>query len=396
MANILYGIDKLLIVKSHPLKKGHWGLVTNEAAQTGHNIPNRIALLNSGWNLTCLFSPEHGISASAPDGHSQPNQTDQLTKLPIYSLYGPRFGPALDELENVDGIIFDLPDVGIRFYTYISTLSYVMEACLKAKKPLVVLDRPNPLSGQLDLAEGPMLDEKNLSSFIGRWNIPIRHSLTMGELALFWQQEKNMQQLDLTTIPCEGWQFWQYFTDTGLNFVPPSPAINHPETLLTYPALCFMEGVNVNEGRGTAFPFQQFGAPWLDGKHLSGTLNNFDFPGVTFEPCFFRPATSRYVGEDCQGVKLIIKNRSIYRPVQTGIGILALLKLNYTNDIQWANYPTHANPSGKYHLDLLLGQTDIRPLLDQTPEAVLRKCSEFTRAPSWKSKVEPFLLYPND
>ncbi|GJM33543.1 MAG: hypothetical protein DHS20C18_25440 [Saprospiraceae bacterium] len=375
------------------MQKGNWGLVTNAAARTREGITNRQALIQEGWQLTCLFSPEHGLSAMGADGQAQAHHQDQETGLPVYSLYGPQFGPTLRMLESLDGLLFDLPDVGVRFYTYVWTLSYLMEACLEAEKSLVILDRPNPLSGQLALAEGPMLDETQWSSFIGRWSIPVRHSLTLGELARYWQQEKNMQQLELSVIACQGWQRWQYQTDTELPFIPPSPAINHPETLLTYPALCFMEGVNVNEGRGTPFPFQQFGAPWLNGQQFAQILNGFGFTGVHFESCRFRPQTNRYVGQDCQGVRLVGITPSDYRPVQTGIGILALLRLHYPEAAQWATYPTHANPLGTHHLDLLLGNSAIRLLLAQNPEQVLANLSTLTIAPDWEPRVAPFLIY---
>lgn len=391
---MLYGIDHLLKSQDANLRKNTWGLVTNDAARTDEGQYVRKALMKNGWWINCLFTPEHGLSAAAPDGQAQTHCRDPLTSLPVYSLYGPQFAPTLGALKNVDGLLFDLPDAGVRFYTYIWTLSYVMEACLVVGKPLIILDRPNPLSGQLALTEGPMLDEASLSSFIGRWRLPIRYSLTVGELARFWQAERQMQLLNLIVIPCRGWDRRQYLDDLDLPFYPPSPALNRPETLLTYPALCFMEGVNVSEGRGTPFPLQWFGAPWLDEDYLAGALNAFNFPGVRFEGCRLNPASGRYAGEDCRGVRLHVTDRNSFRPVQTGIGILALLKLHYPKEVQWVAYPTHANPSGAFHLDLLLGDAGIRRQLEQEPQKVLERLPELTLVTDWEEQVSPYLLYP--
>lgn len=388
-----YGVDHFLQSQDLFLRKSRWGLVTNDAARTRDEKTVRQALQDAGWRLACLFTPEHGLSATGVDGQAQPHHKDPLTGLPVYSLYGSQFAPTFRTLEALDGILFDLPDVGVRFYTYIWTLSYVMEACLSAGKPLIVLDRPNPLGGQLAMAEGPMLDEARLSSFIGRWPIPIRHSLTVGELARYWRVARGMEALELTVIPCRDWRRRQYHADAGRPFYPPSPAINRPETLLTYPALCFMEGVHVSEGRGTPFPFQWFGAPWLDGARLADELNQFGFPGVVFEACHFRPESGRHAGEECRGVRLRVVDRSVYRPVWTGIGMLALLKTQYPDAIRWADYPTHANPSGARHLDLLLGNAELRLLLERAPRAVLDRLAELTAAAGWAEEVEPFLLY---
>lgn len=388
-----YGIDHLLQQPEQLDRKARWGLVTNDAARTQTGALGRAALQKAGWRLHCLFAPEHGLSATNPDGHAQPHRSDPVTGLPVYSLYGPTFAPTLGKLTELDGLLFDLPDAGVRFYTYLWTLSYVMEACQEAQKLLVVLDRPNPLSGDLSLVEGPMLDEVRLSSFIGRWRMPVRHGLTLGELARFWRAERDLASLDLTVIPCRDWRRDQYLTDTDLPFYPPSPALNRPETLLTYPALCFLEGANISEGRGTSLSFRQFGAPWLAGDRLAVVLNDFGFPGVSFRPCSFRPKSGRYTGKVCRGVRLEVKDRGAFRPVRTGIGLLALLKRQYSETLQWATYPTHANPSGEHHLDLLLGNADIRLLLEQSPRAVLDRLEMLTAAPGWAEQVEAFLLY---
>jgi uncharacterized protein YbbC (DUF1343 family) len=391
MKELVYnGIDHLMEEDFSLPKSLSWGLVTNEAARTLEGQTTRMALLEQGFNLQCLFSPEHGLSARGADGAAQDDQLDQLTGLEVYSLYGPGFGP---QLEEVDAVCFDLPDIGVRFYTYIWTLSYLMEACCAEGKKLIVLDRVNPLSGQLALAEGPLLDEAKHSSFIGRWSIPIRHCLTVGELALYWQSSRDMQDLDLEIVPCRGWQRDFFFLDTGMPFVAPSPAINHPATLLTYPALCFMEGLNLNEGRGTPFPFQQFGAPWLDAPSLAAHLQALHLPGLIFERVTYTPVAGRYSGEPCHGAFLKVTDPHTYRPVTTGLAIIATLWQFYAHQLKEDTYPTHANPSGEGHLALLLGDQEVVRLLQQQPESTLQNLKKWTNPGDWQEEVRAFLQY---
>lgn len=390
---VINGIDVLLRSANPVLKNGKWGLVTNAASLTENGTPNRQALIQAGWQISCLFSPEHGLSARGADGMKQSDHIDNLTQLPVFSLYGSQFSPPEDLLKSIDGILFDLPDVGVRFYTYIWTLSHIMESCDKSGIHLVILDRPNPLSGNLAMAEGPMLDESGFASFIGRWSIPVRHSLSVGELAKLWRWERKLNNLYLTIIPCQNWDRDQYFSDFGQQFTPPSPAISQPETLLTYPALCFMEGVNVNEGRGTDFAFQQFGAPWLNSKTMSQKLNEIDLPGVDFAPVVYMPDSSRYAHKICNGIRLIVKNKITFRPVQTGLYLLAMLKIHYPEKMQWARYPTNANPAGEHHLDLLLGADSIRKAIENHPEQLLKQIPKLIEAQNWMSYVARFLLY---
>lgn len=198
-------------------------MITNEAAQTRDGIASRKALVENGFHITRLFSPEHGLDIQGADGHAMSDGTDILTGLPVISLYGERLAPEATHLNDIDILLFDVPDVGSRFYTYLWTLTHVMEAAAKFQKPLILLDRPNPISGILELAEGPFLDEVN-SSFIGRWEMPIRHSVTFGELALYFNKEKKMG-VNLEVIPCKGWNREQFQPEWELPFVPTSPAI---------------------------------------------------------------------------------------------------------------------------------------------------------------------------
>ncbi|KAA3631893.1 MAG: DUF1343 domain-containing protein [Bacteroidetes bacterium] len=390
MESVSLGVDEFL-KKEIPDSQSSWGLVTSDACKTSRGSMVRMELLQHGYNIKYLFSPEHGLSSKGIDGAWQPDQIDPLTRLPVYSLYGNRLKPMQEILRELDGVIFDLPDIGVRFYTYIWTMSLVMESCDASGKTLIILDRPNPLSGQLNLAEGPMLDEKNLSSFLGRWSIPIRHNLTIGELAKFWKKERNLSNLNLKVIPCTGWKRSMYLEDTGLPFYPPSPAITQMETILTYPALCFLEGTNLNEGRGTDLPFRQFGAPWLDSSKFMEILKDYSFPGVNFKAVSFLPKSGRYAKKYCHGAQMIISNRSDYRPIQTGIKLIALLNLHYPNHFEWADYPTLVNETGARHIDLLLGNTDLVMKIEQDPKSLIKEAGEWSSVEKWEEKVSGFL-----
>ncbi|MEL7123415.1 MAG: DUF1343 domain-containing protein [Bacteroidota bacterium] len=387
-----FGIDHLLRPDNRSLSTKEWGLVTNDAATTQNGKKSRIALIEQDWNIKCLFSPEHGIATNGIDGAFQVDRVDPLTNLPVYSLYGTNISPPEQVLQSLDGVIFDLPDTGVRFYTYLWTLSHVMEACVNSDKLLLVLDRPNPLSGKLDVIEGPLLDEANFSSFIGRWRIPIRHSLTLGELALYWKNSR-LPELKLEVIPCQNWDRNEYFEALNLPFVPPSPAINFVDTFLTYPALCFFEGLNVNEGRGTSIPFQQFGAPWINSESFCHELNKLQISGVNFQAVNYIPASSRYAGKICQGIRLHVVDKQSYRPIKTGLLILAHLFMNYPKHIELDTYPTMVNPSGQLHLDLLLGNALPTQYLLNNPQVLINELDDICSASDWREEVEKYLLY---
>jgi uncharacterized protein YbbC (DUF1343 family) len=390
-SNIAFGIDQFL--KEKQARHKRWGLVTNDVVMNSNLIPVRKALISTGFNIVRLFSPEHGIEAMGKDGESITHRKDRLTGLPIYSLYGDTLTPPPSVLKDLDGVLFDLPDIGVRFYTYIWTLSYIMEACEAANVPLVILDRPNPISGNLNLAEGPLLDESTASSFIGRWRIPIRHSLTVGELATFWKSERGFSNLDLQIFTAKNWKRHQFIQDLQLPFVPTSPAISSIETLLTYPALCFLEGMNVSEGRGTAFPFRICGAPFMDGIDLADAFNALNLQGIKARPFSFTPSEGWIQGQICKGIMLHVVDYTFFRPVETGFHLVALLKKLYPNQIKWANYPTNANKTGERHFDLLTGTPSVKIALENDLDSFLGKITRFTQIDNWLDKTSTYHLY---
>ncbi|HJS55834.1 MAG TPA: DUF1343 domain-containing protein [Chitinophagaceae bacterium] len=385
MQQVIPGIDSFL---SDPRldKNSRFGMVTNNAAFTSGRILSRLALAKNGFNLIKIFSPEHGISVKGSDGVYQNHSTDIKTDLPIISLYGDRLMPTEEDFNDIEVVLFDTPDVGCRFYTYLWTMTYVMEACAKYNKQLIVLDRPNPIGGDLDMAEGPMLDEINCSSFIGRWSIPIRHSCTLGELANYFANKK-VKGLDLKIIHVKNWPRQQMAVTPQFGFYPTSPAIQNISTAFVYPGMGLLEGINVNEGRGTDKPFLQFGAPWINANELNAQLFDKLVPGVKTIPCSYIPDDSVYKGEVCNGLELVITDEKTFKPVSTGIKLITLLFNLYPEHLRERAYVTNANPAGSRHLDKLLG---IKNAYNQLKSGKI-PITDITH--HWLTEITPYLLY---
>lgn len=354
---VLTGLDCLVSDGVVQLKGRRVGLVTHPAAVTGDLTDAVTALLRCGVRLTALFGPEHGFFGVVADGQQVQDAVYRYTQLPIYSLYGTTQEPTPDMLANVDVVVFDVQDVGVRFYTFISTLFYVLKGAAKADVPVVVLDRPNPITGMV--REGPVLTS-GFESFVGVLPIPLRYGLTMGELARYMNDTQGLHA-DLTVVPMAGWRREQWFDETGLLWVPTSPAMPHISTAVVYPGTCFLEGTNVSEGRGTALPFEVCGAPWIDGEVLATYLNALALPGVRFRATQFVPAASKFAGEVCGGVQIHVIDRSAFRPVTVGLHLLAALKALYPADFAWLPRSWEgAHP----HIDLLAGTDQLRHALD--------------------------------
>ena len=380
MQKVINGIDVFL---SEPgiNKNARLAIVTNNAAFTADRLLSRLALVKEGLNLVKIFSPEHGISVKGEDGGYQNHTLDIKTGLPVISLYGDRLMPTEEDLSDVDIVLFDIPDVGCRFYTYLWTMTYVMEACANNNKQLIILDRPNPISGKLEMAEGPMLDEEYCSSFIGRWSIPIRHSCTLGELANYFSNKK-VKGLDLKIVKVQNWKRDQLATD----FYPTSPAIQNISTALVYPGMGLLEGINVNEGRGTEKPFLQFGAPWVDAEELMIEMKLNKPIGINLQKISFIPTDSLYKNEECFGLELSMPDVNTFQPVSFGINLIATLLKLYPGHITQRAYITNANPTGAGHLDKLVGVRDSFDL--QRSGTIIS-----TKPGSWHAEIKPFLLY---
>ncbi|MDE3236818.1 MAG: DUF1343 domain-containing protein [Bacteroidota bacterium] len=386
---MLFGID-ILIQQNPSWKQSRIGLVTNHAATTCQLIPSRKALLEKGFNIIKLFSPEHGLDSKGADGAKMKDGSDPLTQLPIISLYNEKLAPNEEDLKDVDLILFDIPDIGCRYYTYLWTMTHVLEACALHKKPLIILDRPNPLSGNMALAEGPFLDEKNCASFIGRWNIPLRHSCTLGELALYFNTTKNVGAT-LDVITCKDWKRQDFQPDWGISFVPTSPAMQHFNAALLYPGLGLLEATNISEGRGTTKPFSFAGAPWMEPKKLLLLLEQDKTVAVKEKELM--PAESKYAYTNCQGIEFYVLQPENFNPVLYGLRFIKLVKELHPEHFSWNTYPTHVNPTGKDHLDKLLGKANSEALFEMPYDEFVKHIKSITTVTNWQEHISPFLLY---
>ncbi|MDP3716536.1 MAG: DUF1343 domain-containing protein [Acidobacteriota bacterium] len=338
---VLNGIDVLARDGFAKLKGKRVGLITNHTgvARDGRST---IDLLHAapGVQLVSLFAPEHGIRGVLDA--DVPAEKDQKTGLTIHSLYGETRRPTDAMLAGIDTLVIDLQDIGARFYTYPATTGYVLEEAAKRKIAVMVLDRPNPVNGWQ--IEGPNQSEP-IREFIAYFPMPVRHGLTLGELARVFNDEKKINA-DLTVIPAENWRRDYWFDDTGLAWINPSPNMRNLNQAALYPGIGAIEYSNVSVGRGTDQPFEQFGAPWIDGPRLAAALNARQLPGVRFYPVAFTPASSKYAGQACQGVFMVITNRSALRPVRVGLEIAGALFALFGEKYQLEN------------TDLLLGSRD--------------------------------------
>lgn len=332
-AKVLIGIDVLARDGFKQLAGMRVGLVTN---QTGRDRSGRstidVLYKAPGVRLVALFSPEHGLRGAADEKVS--DSKDELTGLPIYSLYGETRRPRPEQLQDLDAIVFDIQDIGTRFYTYISTLGYVMEEAAKAQRPVFVLDRPNPIGG-LEV-EGPVADTDKLS-FTAYHAIPVRHGMTIGELAQLFNQERNLG-CDLKVVEMEGWKRAMWLDETNLLWVNPSPNMRSLTEATLYPGIGLLETTNVSVGRGTDTPFELVGAPWIDGQELASYLNGQNIVGVRFVPLRFTPASSVFKGEQCGGINVIIADRGRFRPVFSGLAIAFALRRLYPSQWKVDNY----------------------------------------------------------
>jgi uncharacterized protein YbbC (DUF1343 family) len=387
---IKFGVD-ILIADNPDWKHFNIGMVTNNAATTRDGIASRKAFLDKGFNIIKLFSPEHGLDAIGADGAFMDDGIDTLTQLPIISLYSTKLAPDEKDLSDIDILLFDIPDVGVRFYTYLWTLTYVLEAAARGNKKLIVLDRPNPIGGNMDWVEGPWLSE-NCSSFIGRWDLPIRHSCTLGELAIHFNKEKNINA-NLSVIACDGWHRNMLESNWGLPFIPTSPAIQSFGAMQLYPGLCFLEATNLSEGRGTNYSFQAVAAPWLEVQVLCGLLQNMFGDELAFENISFISGEEKHKGEICGGLAFKVLAAADFKPVFFGLVLIKLIKDIHPHHFNWHHYITNANPSGIKHLDKLTGIENAATIFELGFPQFLATITKALKVDGWRSKVEGSLLY---
>jgi len=326
---VLTGIDVLQKDQFKSLKGLKIGLITNHTGLS-RDGKSTVQILNDAPDvqLVTLFSPEHGFAGKL-DVSKIGDSTDDKTGLKIFSLYGKTRTPTPESLQGLDALVFDIQDIGTRFYTYISTMGNAMQAAKKQGIKFIVLDRPNPING-VDFA-GPVLDE-GTQSFVGYHRIPVRHGMTVGELARLFNSEMKID-VELQVIPLQNWKREMYFDETGLTWVNPSPNMRNLNEAVFYPGIGLLETTNLSVGRGTDTPFEWIGAPWLDGKQLARQLNQSGLPGVRFVPVQFTPESSKFVGELCGGVNFLITDRRQFQSVRTGLEVAHQLRQIFPD--QW-------------------------------------------------------------
>ncbi|AJO21362.1 DUF1343 domain-containing protein [Weizmannia coagulans] len=380
------GVDVFLKEKVHLLKGKRVGLITNPTGvdQSLNSIVDRFAR-NPDIHLTALFGPEHGVRGSADAGAYVPFYTDSKTGLPVYSLYGETKKPTPEMLKDVDVLVFDIQDVGARFYTYIYTMAYAMEAAKEKGIPFIVLDRPNPIGGTK--VEGPVLNPA-YSSFVGMYSIALRHGMTAGELTKYFNKECGIGA-DLTVVPMKGWHRDMYADDTPLQWVMPSPNMPTLDTAIVYPGAALIEGTNISEGRGTTRPFELIGAPFIDGDLLAEKLNALGLPGVRFRSASFTPTTSKWAGKLANGIQIHVTDRNVYQSVETGIAIVKTI-----HDLYPGQFTFRAeDKNGISYFDQLIGNGWVRQDINRgaSLKTIARKWQRDLG--TWKKKREKYLMY---
>ncbi len=335
------------------------GLITNPTGVTG-NLKRTLDVLHEAFHLVALFSPEHGLRGEIQDALSIPEYCDSSTGLPVYSLYGATRKPTSQMLNGIDSLVFDIQDIGVRFYSYITTMVFAMEACAEHGKEFIVLDRPNPIGGTV--VSGNIVEE-GFTSFLGLSGLPIRHGLTVGELAM-WANKALKIGCNLPVVKIQGWDRAMWYDETRLPWVMPSPNMPTLDTATVFPGMCFIEGTNVSEGRGTARPFELIGAPWIQAESLSDALNSEKLSGCVFRPCYFVPTFSKHAGLLCQGVQVHVTDRGECEPVATGIVVLRAIKRLGPGEFCWVQSLEQMS-HGMLHIDILAGTDELRKIIDE-------------------------------
>ncbi len=385
------GIDGLLADPS-PIAGRRVGLVTNPSGVTSRGVPSWKALFElPDTRLVRLFGPEHGVDGGAIYMEAVGGGIHPPTGLPTVSLYGSTvesLKPAPSDLEGLDAVVFDVADVGSRYYTYVWTMMLAMEACAEAGIPLVVCDRPNPIGGAIEGAP----QEPGFLSFVGMHPIAVRHGMTAGELAGLLRVEKGLD-VELTVVPVDRWARDVPFARTGLPWVSPSPNIPSPATALVYPGMCLLEGTNLSEGRGTTRPFEMFGAPWLSAPELAEALNALSLPGVSFVPVHFRPMFDKHAGATCGGALFRVEDAGAFDSFDTGLAIVETARRLAPGDFRWRTEPYEFD--SRPAIDLLTGSPAFRERLD-AGESIAQERERHARAAGeFAARREPYLLYPD-
>jgi uncharacterized protein YbbC (DUF1343 family) len=378
---IKLGLEKILDEHINLLQNLRVGLICNQAS-VNHEFRHAADLFfeHPDINLTTLFGPQHGIRGDVQDNMIETSHTtDKYTGLPVYSLYSETREPTEEMLRNIDVLVFDLQDVGCRVYTFIYTMANAMTACAKFGRKFVVLDRPNPIGGLA--VEGNVL-EIGHESFVGQYPIPMRHGLTVGELAELFNTEFSIG-CDLEVVKMDNWSREDFYDETDAPWVMPSPNMPTVDTSVVFPATVYFEGTQVSEGRGTTRPFEIIGAPYIDSKDYAEALSSLKLPGVIFRPIEFLPTFQKHAGNGCGGVFLHVPDRLTFQPVLTGLAMIKTVFDLYSEEFKWKN-PPYEYVYDRNPFDVIAGTTKIREMFEQ--KASWEDLKEFCQ-----SGIEEFL-----
>ena len=356
------GLEHLFLSFPDPYRDARVGVIANQAS-VNRRFQHAVDLFGQcrHFRLTAAFGPQHGARGDKQDNMIESDDfPDPRWGIPTYSLYSRRRKPTPEMLADLDILFCDLVDVGARIYTFLYTMALAMEACAECGKRFVVLDRPNPINGSM--VEGNVL-EPDFRSFVGLYPIPMRHGMTMGELARLFNEEFRMG-VQLEVIPITGWKREQWYEETDLPWIMPSPNMPCVATAAVYPGTVLIEGTHLSEGRGTTQPFELIGAPYIDPYALTQRLEHYRLPGIHFRPCFFRPTFNKWADELCGGMQLHVTDRCAFKPFLTGLAILLACLQLYPKQFAWRQ-PPYEYEYVKLPIDILLGTDSIRKMLEE-------------------------------
>ncbi len=383
------GLVELLSGARPDLGRARLGLIQHPASVTADLTAAADAVRAAGFHLHVLFGPQHGARGEKQDNMVESASfQDSRLGIPVHSLYGEVRKPAPEMLEGLDAVLFDLQDVGVRVYTFVWTMTLAMEACRDAGVRFVVLDRPNPITGML--REGPML-RPGFESFVGLHPVPLRHGMTAGEIARLANHAFGIG-CELDVVSCSGWSRGNWFDETGLPYVMPSPNLPTLDSCIVYPGMVLLEGTNLSEGRGTTRPFEYFGAPYLNAHTLTTELARLALPGVVFRPCHFEPTFQKYAGQLCGGAQLHVTDRDAFRPVETAVAILSTVRQLAPEQFDWRP-PPYEYETKRMPIDILWGSDGLRQAIDSAiaPREIVRATEK--EVVSFDESIGPSLLY---
>jgi uncharacterized protein YbbC (DUF1343 family) len=387
-ARVRLGSERLLA--SGALQNKRVGIVSNPASvDAGFQHIVRATASAPGVTLAAIFGPQHGFRADVQDNMIETAHAQDPTRgVPVYSLYSETREPTADMLKGVDVLVVDLQDVGSRIYTFIYTMANCLRAGRKHGVPVIVTDRPNPIGG--DTIDGPTL-VKGFESFVGQFPIPMRHGMTIAELARYFNEACGIGA-DLTVVSMENWRRGMYYDATGLPWVMPSPNVPTAETTVVYPGTVLFEGTNVSEGRGTTRPFELIGAPWVDADALADTLNAYGLPGVLFRAVVFEPTFQKHAKQPCGGCQIHVLNRDAFRAVESAVAVLIEIRAQNPTAFQWKQ-PPYEYEHEKLPIDILAGSSELRQQIEAGAPASAIRESWAPGHERFRLERERFLLY---